>query len=938
MKKLFFTAAAALCILASCTRVADPETLPNEEKLVAVTFEASAEEDAATKSFLSGNKIYWEAGESVAVFDGVSASPRVFTVVEVSGSSARIAGEVSASASGPFYAVYPYSASASLQGGAINAALPSVQTLGAHEVAPGALACVANASSLTSKFQFKNVFSLAKITITESGINGISLYSNNKEPLSGQATFTIFGGVTPSEAAIDRVKLLPSGDSFAPGTYYISVFPGTVESGLAVVLDRSDAKALKKGSSQAVFARNGGVNLGTVSGLSWVPYNITTAAQLRNWAPLAPYYESDDTVTLGADISMGGSWACASRFSGVFDGAGHKIKSLTTSVSLVDTLSSGAVLRDVVLDSSCSLSFPASIDNFGFLVSNCYGTVNGLVNNANVTLPSFTGGRASAIVGKGYAGCTVEDCVNNGNISFNGTRAVNQTLYLGGVAGSVTSTPSSVSHVLGCSNNGKITFRITSDSSSNSWHIGGVAGSFESVTAASECHNTGNIFYTTTGNTGKILLGGIVSYCNGSVSLCTNSGSVTVASESSDGAADGAIKSVGVAGISCYQASPIDHCTNSGAILLRAGYYNGQMQVGSMTKYATAAAGIVAYAYEGGTVSDCTNTGSVESSIRRLDQCADAGFNTSSRHSVAGIIGSTYGDVTSCRNEGTVKAVWTTASHSATLAKNFVAMAGGIAGGDYNSTQIATDILNCTNTGTVDICCDSSGSNSAFGGIVGWPGKETAAGENSVTGCVNTGSVLLSGYSKSRLGGVSGGATRMEGCRNSGAVRLASGLTSCSVGGVIGFHNFFSVTGCRNEGDITTDVVLAGSASSNVFGGIGGLFGGIGNTTVNVSGGSVSCRVSAPSSCQSASMLIGIIGHDKSSTVALNVGIPDTPIVLSGSFNSTALTASNYTNYIKSANYQGLDPNVAFNIRFSAGSDNAGGGGEGFGGGGTGTW
>ena len=125
------------------------------------------------------------------------------------------------------------------------------------------------------------------------------------------------------------------------------------------------------------------------------------------------------TVLLESDLSLAGKTfepigAYSTYFLGVFDGQGHvisnlKMKSSSQIVGLFG-LSYGLTIRNVILDSSCSLtsSYRKSGNTFvGGFIGYCY---------ANNEL------------------CTIENSVNMGNVSFTGNIS-SRDLYLGGIAG-----------------------------------------------------------------------------------------------------------------------------------------------------------------------------------------------------------------------------------------------------------------------------------------------------------------------------------------------------------------------------------------------------------------------------------------------------------------------------------------------------------------------
>ena len=173
-------------------------------------------------------------------------------------------------------------------------------------------------------------------------------------------------------------------------------------------------------------------------------YRINSASdliQFSNHVGSGASY-SGTTVFLDADIDFSGGLSeqfepigkdTNNSFQGTFDGQGHTISNLAiTSSSQYAGLfgySEGATIRNVVLDSSCSV-----------------------VSTYNST-HAYTGG----IVGKCYASslpCTIENCVNAASVAFTGN--ITTSLYIGGIAGYVEAADKEVV-MRNCANYGSVT-------------------------------------------------------------------------------------------------------------------------------------------------------------------------------------------------------------------------------------------------------------------------------------------------------------------------------------------------------------------------------------------------------------------------------------------------------------------------------------------------
>lgn len=626
---------------------------------------------------------------------------------------------------------------------------------------------------------------------------------------------------------------------------------------------------------------------------------LMNKAEFLAWFNEAATYGEGTQVSLGADIDLAReTLSPIPALKCSINGKGHKIMNWKTTTSLIDTLRAGTTVKNLVIDSSCSLTLPTGFKTFGFLVANNHGTVSEIVNNASVSIPSipaFGDGAYGAIVGYTYEGGSVSGCENHGDITYSGPGYTTGTVYFGGVQGRMTAASTTISE---SKNYGKITFTFSDATTTSGLYIGGVTGSANANSNVLSCRNYGDITVRTKGFNGNHLIGGVVAYAASETKDCHNEGNISLFSETAEGAADGPVKGAGVAGISAYQGKnggTLEGCSNKGAITLRAGYSLGFTTVGSMTKFASAVGGIVAYSFKNA-LKSCTNSGAISSHFGNIDNSA-SNYNTTVRQCIGGIIASTYGNVEECTNTGAVTANWVTSTHNAALAKNFVTMAGGISGGDYHSDQVGSSIINCTNEGAVNYTCDSSGSNNAVGGIVGWPSKENAAVTSSISGCVNRGAVTHDGFAKSRVGGIVGAGGGIDNCKNFGKVYFKSGHASSAVGGLAGYRNFLFTTNSENHGDVVSDVKLVGGGGG--AGAIGGLAGGSGNTVQTIAGCLVDCTVSAPEGCNFASMVIGNMDQNKATGQTVSVGTEASPIRVKGTFCGTKLTSSNYTDFIK---------------------------------------
>ena len=259
MKKILLSVLAALALV-SCVRESIPVETPAEEGLVERTWTVSMTGEAHA-SVDGGLRPVWEVGEELSVYDHVSRVGRIFKVSSVDGNIATITGQISAGGDTPFDAVYPAKSagdwstdvSATLQ-------IPEVQTIPAgRNVCPDMLVSTAHSDVPDGVIPFHNLASLLKVTVGREGLSDIRI------DLAG-----------PSSDEVRHYRAEPASGTFATGTYFIAVDPGTY-GGLTVTCLEPFVQGYPKSSTSPLQAGAGGViNLGTVTDEKpWRYYEVT---------------------------------------------------------------------------------------------------------------------------------------------------------------------------------------------------------------------------------------------------------------------------------------------------------------------------------------------------------------------------------------------------------------------------------------------------------------------------------------------------------------------------------------------------------------------------------------------------------------------------------------------------------------------------------------
>jgi hypothetical protein len=627
---------------------------------------------------------------------------------------------------------------------------------------------------------------------------------------------------------------------------------------------------------------------------------IKSAEQFIAFMELAASGEIKDNYRISRDIDLAGvELPAVAELAVSLDGQGCAITNWTTSAPMFEMIGASGSVSNLVLDSSCTLTLPAEHGNFGFITSVNAGTIYGIENYADVTIPALATLVNNAVVGvicgdcKGYIG----DCSNYGNITYSGPIGT-KNAYYAGVVGRVTGANAVADNLYNLGN-----VNVTIDGvTSTSLYFNGVVGTLNDNAKLLNSTNDGNVTVKTKGNNQMMTACGIVAYAGGEVSNCTNKGNIAYYAESAEGLADGAVQRTGVCGIAAYMGwagKTVTDNHNEGEITLRAGYPLKYAQCGSAIKYSTNVAGVFGHIFNCKT-DNCSNSGNVTSILGNIENAATY-YGTDVRQSCAGVVASTWGEVSNCTNSGTILAQWITKDRTA-LAKNLIAQVGGIVGGDYNATGMnVTDIKNCVNSGDVTLDCDSKQSNNCVGGIAGYPTKENTA-TRVISDCENTGTIIADGQSLTRIGGISGGGATVKNSLNSGKVYVKSGQATCTVGGIVAVATGTQpITNCESFGDVVSDIKLAGAqgGSSASLGGIVGAS--FNQATITVTGCRVACNIIAPAG-STAFALVGVVGSNKSATTNNVFGTAEAPNVVKGGSiqlgeNKVDITSENYLTY-----------------------------------------
>ena len=561
-------------------------------------------------------------------------------------------------------------------------------------------------------------------------------------------------------------------------------------------------------------------------------------------------------------------------FAGLFDGAGHSISGLQATVPLFQTINGQGVVRDLSLSDDCSFTFThanTAQGRFGAVVGYHGGILERVSSAASVSLAPVSGVTQQTVlgglVGRATTG-TVKDCSCSGLISTPSTFAANKLLLIGGLVGAFTNAGS----ISGSTFSGAISneAQITSTSKEDPYtDIGGVVGynngasitscrSLASHEAVSGTSGSGIIVHKSTVAYYSAVGGIVGENLSGTVSGCTNDASVLVtvvrASDTDTDAQARYIKTGGIVGknkadgtvTACTNNGSVTHYSNTrlqsagGIVGLNLGTVGGRCVNTGAIGFGTAGVDPIygaRYPYLGGiigenlssSVSDVHNQGTV--TLTRIEM-GITGFGVC----LGGVIGWNNGSLDggaskAISNEGTV--LFNTNSNRV---PNDGYRLGGIVGHSEGSVK------NARNAGYVHFQWSNTArvaQNVRLGGIVG-----QMAGNGEISGCVNEGGddnggeVFLDiaaaavAHTDNCFGGILGYATSnvsLSGCSNSGTVHGGNttkvNSTSCFAGGIVAYLAGASgIANCSNAGTVTNQQ-FTNTVSSTVSAYTGGIAG-----------------------------------------------------------------------------------------------------------------
>ena len=226
---------AALFAAASCSVENMDENPVSGIRKVAMTFNAESP-SAGTKTSIdpdAGNAVYWTAGDAISVFPTGGGNEKFVLEGEGGSASGSFTGEAAPNAA-PYYALYPYDASATLSGTTINATLPSTQYSTTAGTFDTMLAPAVAVSDDSNNLSFSHVAGLLELNFTnlDGTIKEIQLKA--AESMAGAYTVSMSGDTFSAASASSgespvsvRLAARDGGNLAENGPYYLVLLPGT---------------------------------------------------------------------------------------------------------------------------------------------------------------------------------------------------------------------------------------------------------------------------------------------------------------------------------------------------------------------------------------------------------------------------------------------------------------------------------------------------------------------------------------------------------------------------------------------------------------------------------------------------------------------------------------------------------------------------------------
>ena len=573
MKKIFKYALAVVATTAtiSCSQFDEQDVTPEvgvNGNLVPMTIAVGSE---TRVNIGDDNKsINWTAGDKIAVFEGTSYSSYSeagktkleYSVVEssINGTSATFNGLASEGQT-KFYVLYPFeSVDSRTAAKRFKMVLPSTQQIGDSNIDEKALLSAGYFVSPDNAVLY-NITGFLRVDITFDDVESVVVCGNklagDVEIQKNYSPVTDVPTVYALKNAVNAVTLLPKGEVFEKGSYWVALLPGTTPAGeFSVTFNRTSQKITTYSSTKdVVIERNKGFY---IADYKWEKKDLV----IKDVATLTEFLTNSvkyGKAEFANDINLEGvTLPVAENFTGVLDCKGFALKNWNATAPLFAKL--GGEVKNLVIDESCTLTPADAVGAFGFVAKTvtASGSLENITNNvAAITLDATKYGAGSSqaddavyfgtLAGECYG--AVKNCVNHSNITITTNPSGDDArgmVYIGGLVGLLDTADNIAANaefvsMSKCENNGNIAYTVASGRGGFLF-LGGLVGGTTATKLASsttnkakidDCTNLGTISHIspesatalgakTKDNSNFTYVAGVIGYCEGTVSNCMN--------------------------------------------------------------------------------------------------------------------------------------------------------------------------------------------------------------------------------------------------------------------------------------------------------------------------------------------------------------------------------------------------------------------------------
>lgn len=550
MKRIYdiLLISALLLAVSACEENDVDKSAPVEDMRVANTLVASIEGDGTRTSLEEISrglyKPVWNEGDAIGVMIDGDVSPVKYELTEGDGTAYGVfSGMVKGSS---YVAYYPYDKNIVLEDDVLYVNLPAEQRYVKESFGENAYPMIAVSS--TEELDFMNLCSVLKVSISGSDmVESIVFKANDSDvKVSGNAmvntSFQDVPELSMTSDASSKVTLVCNGVALKPGEptdFYIVVPAQTYKGGFSITINAVSGTMVKSTEENVVmersqlravpafeFKKEGGPDPGTTlegEGTSSSPFLISSLDNLMLFqskinaqdgaikgvpAKTAHYLQTED-ISLASVCGEGkGNWTPIGRdgseelFTGVYDGAGHRITDLYINAPMENYQGLFGHIKGYV----CNLSVSGEVigNCYSGLLVGCCESIENIFVEGSVEGREFVGGIAgesdfisycgnsAAVKGEyivggitGASDTTVDQCVNVGTV-YGGS-------FTGGIVGYHNS-----GVILNCVNRGTV---------SGTFNVGGVTGFTRQHAVVVNSLNIGDI-------SGNECVGGIAGFCS----------------------------------------------------------------------------------------------------------------------------------------------------------------------------------------------------------------------------------------------------------------------------------------------------------------------------------------------------------------------------------------------------------------------------------------